>query len=578
MLVQCSIRNFAVIESISVAFDQGFNVLTGETGAGKSIIVDALGMLIGGRGSAEFVRHGADKAEIEALFEISEIHPVYSILQSYGIPISEDNALLLKREITQQGKSISRINGQLVNQTMLKEIGQWLVNIHGQHEHQSLLKSERHIDWLDSFGDSLFQQLKTEVIQQVRQYNDLLKEWRELHRQEQEMIQKKDLLDFQVKEIQKARLKLKEEESLFEESKRLSHAEKIRSGLNEAYDGLIGDNQGLDNLTRSIQAIEEIVSFDPSLSGLLEQLQAAYYQIEDGAAELRSVLDRLEIDPDRLFQVEQRLDVIHSLKRKYGLSIEAILAHAASAEQELHRIDHREEILTELKAKIDKLTSDLADKTATLSKRRQELASVLGEKIEAELHQLHMERAKFTIQVKQIEDKNGFVSQKGESVKLFSNGIDYVEFLIAPNPGEPYRPLAKIASGGELSRMMLAIKTILSSVDQVATLVFDEVDTGVSGRAAQSIAEKLVQVAKNAQVFSITHLPQVACMADTHYLIEKQQQLDSTRTYIHPLSSSERIQELARMLGGVEVTSVTEQHAKEMLELAEHKKDKLVAS
>jgi DNA repair protein RecN (Recombination protein N) len=574
MLLQLSIKNFAVIESVVVSFQNGFNVITGETGAGKSIIIDALGMLIGGRGSVDYVRHGADKAELEALFDVNdENHPVNELFQRFGIGASDDGSILIRRELLSQGKSISRINGQLVNLTMLKEIGQTLVNIHGQHEHQSLLHSDHHMEWLDAYGGDKWESLRLEVRETYRQYIKIRKELIDMKHNEQEWYRQQDLYQFQLEEIKNAQLKLNEEEQLLEEQKILANAEKISENLNESYELLYGDRKALDCLTHAISRLEQVSVYDQRFRGMIEPLQSSYYQIEDIVNQLRDSEDEFDSDPARLAQVGQRLDLIQLLKRKYGTTVNEILQYAEKIEKDLDQMENKDLIVQKLEKELMDIESSLVSKAERLSQYRVKGGQDLSNRIEQELKNLHMERARFAVSIRSIPDGKGIQLSNGTFVKITEHGIDYAEFLISANPGEPLKPLAKIASGGELSRIMLAMKTILADADHVATLIFDEVDTGVSGRAAQSIAEKLSGLANRYQVFSITHLPQVACMSDAHYRIEKKVDETSAKTDVTLLSAHERINELARMLGGVEVTPVTQQHAKEMLLMAHEKKE-----
>lgn len=575
MLMQLSIKNFAVVEQATVSFQNGFNVITGETGAGKSIIVDALGMLIGGRASADFVRYGTEKAELEALFETEGTHPIHQILQKLGIETSDDGLVIIRRELSSSGKSVARINGQLVNISMLKAIGDNLVNIHGQHEHQSLLHPDRHIDWLDSYAEEQLGTLRSEVSSLYIEYQQIKKQVREWSENEQDGYRKKDLYQYQLDEIKGARLRPQEEDTLLEEQKKLANAEKIAASISESYQALYGDRRAMDNLNQAVHRLEQISQYDSSIKSLVETLQSAYYQLEDVAEQLRNLEDQSVLDPNRLQQVEQRLDQIQLLKRKYGTTLQEVISYGESIEKELDGMENKDDVLKDLQKRLAVLEAKLADKAQKLTELRIQAGEMLSRKIELELKHLHMEKAKFKVAVTQARAEDGLVLDNGNKVKVTTYGIDHVEFYISANPGEPPKPLAKIASGGELSRVMLAMKTILADADHVETLIFDEVDTGVSGRAAQSIAEKLVGLAGRYQVFSITHLPQVACMADAHYRIEKQLDEASAKTRVTLLSKAERIQELARMLGGVEVTSVTEQHADEMLTLASEKREEI---
>lgn len=561
MLQECSIRNLAVIESVHVQFSKGFHVLTGETGAGKSMIIDALSLIIGGRGSAELVRHGAEKAEIECVFELHDDHPVWDVLRQFGYEASDDNQLLLRREITAQGKSSSRINGRLANLSLLKAIGEHLVNIHGQHEHQSLLRTERHLEWLDLYAGDDIQPLLGQYRQLYQKYEQVSRQLQELRKSGQETLQLLDLYKFQLQEIEEASLNLSEDELLEQEKRKLSNAEKLFESVSESYEKI--NQHALDLIGDAMKRMSEAAAYDPSrLQPIADQIQSAYYQLEDAAHELRGYRDEIEFNPERLQEIEMRLDLLNQLKRKYGQTIEEILTYAENIKKELDLLDNKEENIEALERQTEQLRAELTDRAKVLSSLRQEASKRLAEQIEAELADLEMKQARFQVQID--TDFN----------RLSINGCDKAEFLISANPGEPLRPLHKIASGGELSRIMLALKSIFARIDRIPVLVFDEVDTGVSGRAAQAIAEKLSNLARHCQVFSITHLPQVASMADIHFEIRKETKQNRTHTVVELLDGRNRVLELARMLGGAEVTETTEHHAKEMLDMAEYKKEK----
>ncbi len=561
MLQECSIRNLAVIESVHVQFSKGFHVLTGETGAGKSMIIDALSLIIGGRGSAELVRHGAEKAEIECVFELHDDHPVWDVLRQFGYEASDDNQLLLRREITAQGKSSSRINGRLANLSLLKAIGEHLVNIHGQHEHQSLLRTERHLEWLDLYAGDDIQPLLGQYRQLYQQYEQVSRQLQELRKSGQETLQLLDLYKFQLQEIEEASLNLSEDELLEQEKRKLSNAEKLFESVSESYEKI--NQHALDLIGDAMKRMSEAAAYDPSrLQPIADRIQSAYYQLEDAAHELRGYRDEIEFNPERLQEIEMRLDLLNQLKRKYGQTIEEILTYAENIKKELDLLDNKEENIEALERQTEQLRAELTDRAKVLSSLRQEASKRLAEQIEAELADLEMKQARFQVQID--TDFN----------RLSINGCDKAEFLISANPGEPLRPLHKIASGGELSRIMLALKSIFARIDRIPVLVFDEVDTGVSGRAAQAIAEKLSNLARHCQVFSITHLPQVASMADIHFEIRKETKQNRTHTVVELLDGRNRVLELARMLGGAEVTETTEHHAKEMLDMAEYKKEK----
>ncbi|MGO4544300.1 DNA repair protein RecN [Paenibacillus sp. 2TAB23] len=568
MLRELSIRNLAVIEEVNVTFHHGFHVLTGETGAGKSILIDALSLLVGGRGSADMVRYGCDKAEMEALFDLSSIHPVWQVLNRLGVHAVHEEMLVIRRELSAQGKSSSRVNGQLVTMTMLREIGECLVNIHGQHEHQSLLRSEQHLEWLDLFAGDLLIERKQNYrtvfsgLQQVRA------SLRDLENSTRHNVQMLDLYRFQIEEITAAQLKVDEDESLTELRRKLMYAGKRMDAVSDAYDLLYG-GKGLDMVSKAVAKLIDIQSYDPAkLNPLLEQLQSAFYQAEDAAFQLRDYRDGIESDPDQLSQVEDRLDLINGLKRKYGETIPDILAYLDRTIMDRDKIENRDQLLEELRAEEAKLYDQALVLAQELSQLREHAAAKLSEAIENELGQLQMPSARFRVQI------DATVSGSGETkqIRLHTNGMDEAIFMLSTNPGEPLKQLSKIASGGEMSRIMLALKSIFAEIDQVPVLIFDEVDTGVSGRAAQAIAEKMSQLALKCQVFSITHLPQVACMADHHYEIRKQVIGARTSTSVMELLEQVRIDELARMLGGVEVTEKTRHHAQEMLDLAVRQK------
>jgi DNA repair protein RecN (Recombination protein N) len=571
MLVTLSIRNLAVIEAIDVQFYPGFHVLTGETGAGKSIIIDALGLLAGGRGSADLIRYGCDKAEIEALFELQEAHPVWEALLKIGIDGNHDEHLVIRREITSTGKSTSRINGQLVNLTMLREVGEQLVNIHGQHEHQSLLRPERHLFLLDTYGEQVIRPLKDGYQEKYSVFIKVEKELRELQNTSQKSFQMLDLYRFQLQEIETAQLKPEEDEWLAEERVKLSHSEKMMDSVSGAYDILSGQH-GVSNISTAVSFLKDIVHYDENgLKPLLEQLQSAYFQLEDASFQLRDYREKIEFNPERLEKVEQRLDMIVRLYRKYGDNVEQILTYYEKIKQESDLLEHKDEHVEILRQRRDELLVDLLQSAFELSQARIQCSADLAMQVEGELKDLQMERTSLQVKHDLLEDPRGY-EVKGHKVRLTKQGMDTVEFMISPNPGEPLRPLGKIASGGELSRIMLAMKSIFSRHDRIPVLIFDEVDTGVSGRAAQSIAEKLFKLSESCQVFSITHLPQVACMADHQYLIEKNIIDGRTMTSVDNLSDQGRIEELARMLGGVEITTKTRHHAQEMLKLAKARK------
>jgi DNA repair protein RecN (Recombination protein N) len=560
MLRELTIHNLAVIENVSVTFHPGFHVLTGETGAGKSIVIDALTLAAGGRGSAEMIRHGCDRADIEAVFDLPRQHPVWDTLQRLGIEADSEETLLIRRELLAQGKSSARINGQGVTLTMLREVGEHLVNIHGQHEHQSLLRTERHLEWLDLFAGDEIQEEKAEYRKLYQQFQTISRERRDLEEKSRQGMQMLDLYRYQVEEIEAARLKPGEDESLADERRKLSHAEKLTEAVTEAYDLLYG-NKGLAALSRALSRLQEIVKVDSAvLEPLVEQLQSAYYVVEDSAFQLRDYKEGIEFNPSRLAQIEQRLDLIHGLKRKYGETTEEIINYLIKIKTETDQLENRDDLLRDLVAQEEALQTELQKRAEKLTAIRRASSRVLARQIEQELAHLQMDRSVFEVKL--------------GAVALTNSGADTAEFILSTNPGEPPKPLAKIASGGEMSRVMLALKAIFARIDEIPVLVFDEVDTGVSGRAAQAVAEKLSLLSLHCQVFAITHLPQVACMADHQYEIYKEVTgQERTQTSVMELTQPQRVEELARMLGGVEVTEKTRHHAQEMLTLAQRQKN-----
>ncbi|HZG82634.1 MAG TPA: DNA repair protein RecN [Brevibacillus sp.] len=571
MLVELSIRNFAIIKEVTISFQKGLNILTGETGAGKSIIIDALGLLLGGRASADFVRYGQARAEVEGLFELPASHPALAVCESIGVQIEQDGMLVVRRDISSQGKSIIRLNGQLITLAMLRELGPWLVTVHGQHDTHMLMQADKHINWLDAYGEQALGTAKQEYSKLYASYRRTKQDLEHMTRNDRELAQRIDLLQYQLNEIEAASLTPGEDEKLAQQRKKWMNIEKVYASIQDAYRSLYGDQKGMDWLGHAMSELERVASFDEQLTPIVESVQNAYYQVEDAVHQLRNLSYQMDFNPEQLAEVERRLDQIQSLKRKYGKNVDDILEYAASIQDELDDMHHYEDRLLQVQSRLQELAADLAVEALELSVIRRDCAEKLAKEIEQQLKELHMERARFAIEVRQTTDEDG-VEIEGVRRQIDANGMDQVEFLISPNPGEPLRSLAKIASGGELSRVMLAIKTILAGTDQVETLIFDEVDTGVSGRAAQAIAEKLVRVASKRQVLCITHLPQVASMADAHFLIKKEMSEMETMTRVERLTDDERVIELARMLGGAEVTTKTEEHAREMIMLGRERK------
>ncbi|WP_221565475.1 DNA repair protein RecN [Alkalihalobacillus sp. TS-13] len=572
MLTEISIRNFAIIEEVTVPFEDGLTVLTGETGAGKSIIIDAIGLLIGGRGSSEYVRHGTDRAEIEGLFYIRENHPVIDKALELGIDVP-DGMIVLKRDMTSSGKSICRVNGKLVTLAILREIGQSLIDIHGQHEHQFLMQSDKHLTLLDQYHSAELKRTLNEYHQLYKRYIDVQKQLKQLTENEQEMAHRIDLIQYQLEEIDQAQLQPNEDEELQEENQRLSNFERLYQSVNDAYQALYGEQKGIDVLGLAMSHLEDVSEYDSELKPIQEAVRNAYYSLEDTAHQLRNYVDTMEFDPDRLEVIEERLHEINTLKRKYGNSVEEILEYSSRIEEELDTFTNKDDRIKVLKEEMNEIGKDLYLEAKQLSILRKKTAEKLEKKIHQQLKDLYMEKTTFKVSFKPTTTASNITTEiDGKAVHFTKNGIDDVEFLISTNPGEPLKPLAKIASGGELSRIILALKAIFSNQQEVASIIFDEVDTGVSGRVAQAIAEKIQKISAGSQVLCITHLPQVAAMADRHLYIEKNIKKDRTLTIVKPLSFDEKVKEIARMISGVEVTDLTKRHAKEMIQYADDAK------
>jgi len=562
LLAELAIKNFAIIESISISFQKGFTVLTGETGAGKSIIIDAIHLLIGGRGSSDFVRYGKEKAEIEGLFLVEDGHPAIEKLAIFGIEM-EDGMIVLKRDMLSSGKSVCRINGKLVTIATLREIGRTLVDIHGQHENQELMDEKNHLILLDQFGGQAIQKALTEYQALYREYEKIKKDITALTQNEQLMAQRLDLLTFQHEEITNAELIIGEDEELLAEKRKLNNFEKLYHSILTAYEALQGEQKGLDWVSLALSNMEEAASIDETYNDIQQIISNSFYQLEDVVHSLRPQLDEMDFDPNRLNEIEARLNEINQLKRKYGQTIEMILEYASKIEEEIEMISNKENHIESLYKKLKSVEKDLAIEGKNLTDLREKTAKKLANAIHQQLKSLYMEKTVFNV---------NFLEQ---SQKFYPNGMDQVEFYISTNPGEPPKPLTKIASGGELSRIMLALKTIFSSHQGITSIIFDEVDTGVSGRVAQAIGEKIYQISVDSQVLSITHLPQVAAMSDHHILIKKEIKGNRTKTILTKLTEEERIGELARMISGTQITTATEQHAKEMLKSAKELKNTL---
>jgi DNA repair protein RecN (Recombination protein N) len=567
LLVELNIQNFAIIDELNLRFSPSFNVLTGETGAGKSIIIDAVSTLLGGRAESEYIRAGTDESRIEGIFHLDEAMQavILPLLKEDGLEGEDDETLILAREIRRSGRNFCRVNGRAVTLGTLERIARGLVDIHGQSEHLSLLRVREHVNLLDRYAG--LWPLRNRAADKVSTLRQVRQELRELLRDERELARRVDLLEYQVQEIAAARLEVGEEKELIAERNRLANAERLTELTDEAYrtlgEGEKGQASAIDLLGLVVRNLDSLEKMDPSLAERRRVAEEVSYQLEDLVQSLRAYRDQVESDPIRLRQVEERLDLIHSLKRKYGDSIEEVLAFGQAAQRELEAITHSEERMEELQAQEDRLLHEIGDLAAQLSVQRREASDRLSAAIEAELADLNMERARFGVSLEQSEDADGvWVGDKRYAFD--GTGIDRVEFLIAPNVGEPFKPMVKIASGGETSRLMLALKTVLSAADETPTLIFDEIDQGIGGRAGGVVGYKLWSLSPKHQVLCVTHLPQLAGHGDTHYKVDKKVVGEHTVVSVQELDMGGRLEELAQMLGTA--TEVTRQSAQEILE------------
>lgn len=563
MLKELSIKNFAIIDALTVEFQEGLTVLTGETGAGKSIIIDAVQLLAGGRGSQEFIRHGAKKAELEGLFTLpEEPHPAYDKCKELGIEIDE-GIIILRRDLNDTGKSVCRVNGKMMPLNMLREVGSTLIDIHGQHESQELMDDKQHIHLLDQFaGDAIIGE-KERYASLYEQYRTLKSELAALSLGEQQIAQKIDLYAFQIKEIDACKFKENEENELMEERRRLNNFHKIFEGSSHAHEAILGESKGLDWIGQAMSDLEDVANVDEQFKEQSMAVSDAFYVLQEAAFSLKNILDEMEFDPERLNEVEQRLALIQNMKRKYGHSLADILAYRNQIGKELETLENSDENIQKNEKRLKDLEKQLAEQAEKLTVIRKEYGVQLAEKIMTQLQELYMERATLIVQIT-------------PSHTFDAMGSDEVVFYISTNVGEPPKPLTKIASGGELSRIMIALKTIFSSTMGITSIIFDEVDTGVSGRVAQAIADKISLISVNSQVLCISHLPQVAAMADHHYYIQKQEEDNRTFTSLCELVEDDRIDEISRMMSGEVVTEKTFQHAKELVEIAEEHKQRRI--
>lgn len=575
MLLELHIKDYALVDEAVLEFGPGFNVLTGETGAGKSLIIGAVTLLLGGRGATEQIRTGCSEASVHGVFSVSKEGALAKHLSGLGIDLGDDNTLIISCTISASGRSQRRVNGSPVTQAMLAEIGEYLVDIHGQHEHQSLLKQKSHIGYLDNFSGDEGLGLKQQVNAYYRRLNRLQASYRELRLSEQERERRLDLLRYQSDEIDSARLVAGEDVALAKEQHVLASASELHDRASRAYSLLHGEDHAssgispgvMDSIAAALEELEAILSIDNSPSDSKELLETALAACDEAARRIRRSRDGIDSDPARLAEIESRLFAIQRLKRKYGDTVDEILEYRAEIGEEIRRLESSSEELAAIEKEIAKVRQDLGKASEALRNVRMRAAKVLSERVSSELQELAMGSALFNVDFRDAEDPDG-VPVGGKTLAVTASGVDIVEFLLSANPGEPPKPLARIASGGEISRVMLALKTILASADEVNTLIFDEIDAGIGGRTGTVIGEKLAAIGKVRQVICVTHLPQIACMADIHYSIGKDVKDGRAYTVVTRLRDSDRVREIARMLGGhPELTATSIKHAKEMLKI-----------
>ena len=550
MLLEISIKNFAIIQSISLNFEEGMTVLTGETGAGKSIIIDAMNMMLGARATTDVIRHGAPKAEIEGLFSLENSRVLQEIFDEQGLEMSDE--IIIRREILQNGRSISRVNGQMVNLSVLKAIGQQLVDIHGQHDQEELMRPHRHIQMLDEFGDADFFELKEAYQTSFDNYRQMRKQVLDIKKNQLEHKARIEMLEFQMAEIEAANLKAGEDVILNQERDKLLNHKNIADTLTNAYSML--DNEefsSLANVRSAMNDMESLEEYDPDYREISSSLSETYYVLEDITKRLESIIDDLDFDGNRLMQVESRLDLIHTITRKYGTSVDDVLLYFEKITDEYNLLTGNNLSSEDMEVELKKLEKNLVDLAGQVAQARHHLAQDLEAEIKQELQDLYMEKAQFQVRF--------------TSGKFNREGNESVEFYISTNPGEDFKPLVKVASGGELSRLMLAIKSAFSRKEGKTSIVFDEVDTGVSGRVAQAIAQKIHKIGQHGQVLAISHLPQVIAIADNQFFIEKVSDENSTVSTVRLLSLEERVEEVAKMLAGEDVTEAALTQARELL-------------
>ncbi|MFP4642569.1 MAG: DNA repair protein RecN [Dehalococcoidia bacterium] len=580
MLLELKVKNLGVIGEVNWSLGSGLNVVTGETGAGKSLVVEAMDILLGKKVDDTVVRSGADRAQIEGVFLIPQTDAgsrLGEFLSDKGVEV-EEGTLVLSREVRREGRSVSRVNGQALSAGLISQIGRFLSDIHAQSEHLSLLDRRSHLDFLDAYAGVM--ETRRDFAAKASELYRMEQELASLRNQEKDMARREDYLRFQIDEITSANLYEGEEEELERERDILSSVEKLKSLSHGAYEQLYGgDNSGssaLDRLNEAVGMVKELVNLDPGSKERLDRLESSLYEVEDIAQDIRSYSEGLEYSPERLEEIQSRLELIRDLKRKYGKDIGEVLEYLERAKQELEGISHSSERRIELEQENSRLKQNMAEIASRLSESRRRAASTLAEETRKELQDLNLSKVEFEVEITQEPDEQGLLFPDGESYAFSSDGVDSVQFMASTNPGEPLKPLAKIASTGEISRFMLALKGALSRADDTPVLVFDEVDIGVGGRGGEMIGKKLWTLARDRQVICISHLSQIAAFADAHYTVRKEVADTQASSTLKSLDGQPRLAELAAMLAGPQYTETALENARELLERAGEWKSKHV--
>ncbi|NLW40217.1 MAG: DNA repair protein RecN [Tissierellia bacterium] len=559
MIIELSIKNFAIIDNLKINFTKGFNVLTGETGTGKSIIVESIGMILGQRANRNLVRSGKDKAILEGVFYLENPQKVNMILDRYGIDKDPENYLIITREIFSNGRSVSRVNGRTVTLIMLNDITSNLVDIHGQYEHQSLLQIENHIKLIDTFGDYELKRLLEQVEGKYKELSQEKRKLKDLTLDSIERDREMDLLKYQIEEIENSNLDKLDEEELLSEYNKISNIKEIEMVLGETANIMKDDGYNnysiVDSINRCISNMNKIKGYGEEFEEYGKTLEYINYELQDLYRNIVNYLEKLDMDNERLMELEERIDTINKLKRKYGNSIDEILQYKDKIKERYNVLLNVEQAIEKINTNISIMEEELSHNCSKLTDLRKKISKSIEKMITQELKDLNMNNVVFKVDFKRLE-------------RFTEIGWDKIEFLISTNKGEDLKPLSQIVSGGEMSRIMLAFKRILADYDNIPTLIFDEIDTGISGRTGQVVGEKMKMISKNHQVICISHLPQIAALADTHFLIDKETVDDKTTTIVRKLEDEERIDELSRLLGGVDLTDTTKLHAKEMLEMS----------